>query len=85
MVDINEFSIRKVITVELITTLCLILVLSLCSLLFGSIDEKILAIKKEIFMFIAGAFTGCVSTAMALYFNRNDRINQILPTKEEGK
>jgi len=76
--DIKDLSVRKIVTILLITTLCLALMLSLCSLLFGSIDEKVLSVRKEIFMFIAGAFVGSVSTAMALYFNRSDRKNDEL-------
>lgn len=73
MQDISEFSIRKVITVELITCLCIGFLLSLVAVLFCPADKDIIGLRKEIFMFIAGSFTMGVSTAMALYFNRTDR------------
>jgi len=54
MQDINEFSIRKVITVELITCLCVGFLLSLVAVLFCPSDKEIIGLRKEIFMFIAG-------------------------------
>jgi Na+/serine symporter len=66
-------SARFLIAIMLAGTLCFCAIKVLELVAAQNLDKDSIAIRKEIFMYVMGAFTTACSSVVTLYFTRTDR------------
>jgi len=77
-------SVRAIVTVTVVVTLCMLVFKCLDLLTQTMANEEQFNRVKDVLMYMLGAFTSVVTMATTAYFNRSDRWRSNKPENENG-